>query len=432
MDKIINKNYIIIAVIFIILVLAWVGVLERHSGAEIDETIIQASIAFASARALNAIVSVVQSMEVSIVFVSVGLGEALDPINDMIEQYSSIMKYAIAALFIQKFLLIMTTNAIFNYLLTGVGFFVIGSAIYKKERFLYASIKVFLLMVFLRFAIAMMIILNGMANNIFIDQQIDDDIKNIQTATQNAQLIHSNSTIDDIGEDVRKRLEQQLQTLLTQQNEILARRGSIENRLADELNQLQISQDQLDSLVESLTLQQKLNFLNRSEEHRDLIAERDRNQEKVDVLKERINELNADQKVNQQQQLLIRNQLENKSDIAQTVTDITAGHSGSLNEKFNLKIGELTKQLSDTLHNMLSLIAAFLLKTMLFPLLFLYLLISAIRVLWRVDLIAINNQFMNKSGNNLSMGRTERATSIPTRKKITKRSTKSQVTPSAN
>jgi|GEM_PF-3176826 len=427
-----NKNYIIIAIVTLTLISAWFGVLDRFSGAEIDETIVQASIAFASARALNAVVSVVQSMEVSVVVVSIGLGEALDPINDMIEQYSSIMKYAIAALFIQKFLLIMTTNAVFDYLLTGVGGVVIGSAIYNKEAILYNSIKVFILLVFLRFAIAMMIVLNSMANNIFIDQQIDEDVKNVQSATQNAQLIHGNATIGTLGTDVREQLDQQLQALLTQQDEILARRGSIENRLADESNQLQISQDQLDSLVASLTLQQKLNFLNRSEEHNTLIAERDRNQEKVDVLKARINELNAEHKTNQRQQELVRDQLNNTSGVVQSIANLTTEHSGSFNDKFNLKIEELTKQLNDTLHNMLSLIAAFLLKTMLFPLLFIYLLILVTRALWRVDLIAINNLLSIKEGIMSSTTRTGRTPATSSRKKISKRSTKNQMTSGAN
>ena len=48
---------------------------------------------------------------------SFGLGEALDPLNDLVEQYSTLMKYAIASLLVQKLLLTITSNIVFKLLL---------------------------------------------------------------------------------------------------------------------------------------------------------------------------------------------------------------------------------------------------------------------------------------------------------------------------
>lgn len=67
---------------------------------------------FALARGLNAILSVAQGTELSIEPMGVGLtltpGEILDPLNDLIEQFSSILLLASASLGIQQIILLLS------------------------------------------------------------------------------------------------------------------------------------------------------------------------------------------------------------------------------------------------------------------------------------------------------------------------------------
>ncbi len=65
-------------------------------------------------------------------FVIVAIGEVLDPINDLVEQFSLVMLASMTSLGIQKILLNFVTNDIYNYTLL---FFIILSNIWLFKRF---------------------------------------------------------------------------------------------------------------------------------------------------------------------------------------------------------------------------------------------------------------------------------------------------------
>ncbi len=74
---------------------------------------------FALARGLNAILSVAQGTELSIEPMGVGLtltpGEILDPLNDLIEQFSSILLLASASLGIQQIILLLSDKPFIQF-----------------------------------------------------------------------------------------------------------------------------------------------------------------------------------------------------------------------------------------------------------------------------------------------------------------------------
>lgn len=80
--------------------------IEEKSDAYFSETVREAGIAFASARALNAVISVVKDSSVSAAPAGIGvelaIGQALDPLDDVIERLSDILFTTIVALSIQK------------------------------------------------------------------------------------------------------------------------------------------------------------------------------------------------------------------------------------------------------------------------------------------------------------------------------------------
>ena len=75
----------------------------------VDKAFDRALIAFALARATNAIISIIQDSEIDIapagIGVTIAIGEALDPINDMIERFSWVMLVSLVSLGIQKLLI---------------------------------------------------------------------------------------------------------------------------------------------------------------------------------------------------------------------------------------------------------------------------------------------------------------------------------------
>jgi len=105
----------------IVLALAWSGVLDRPSEAYLDAALLGAGAIYATARAINGLVSVLQGTEFSIPLLSFAIGEFLDPVNDLVERFSAMMMVALGSLALQKVLLTLVTERLFSALLTVVG-----------------------------------------------------------------------------------------------------------------------------------------------------------------------------------------------------------------------------------------------------------------------------------------------------------------------
>jgi hypothetical protein len=109
------------AAVAAVLALAWSGVLDRPSEAYLDAALLGAGAIYATARAINGLVSVLQGTEFSIPMLSFTIGEFLDPVNDLVERFSAVMMLALGSLALQKVLLALVTDRLFNMLLTVVG-----------------------------------------------------------------------------------------------------------------------------------------------------------------------------------------------------------------------------------------------------------------------------------------------------------------------
>ncbi len=97
------------AVVVLLAVGSWFSVLDTTADEQVDAGLKRALISFAAARALNAVISVAQGTEVAVEPGGVGVvftpGEALDPINDLVEQFSNLMLLASVSFGVQKVLL---------------------------------------------------------------------------------------------------------------------------------------------------------------------------------------------------------------------------------------------------------------------------------------------------------------------------------------
>ena len=102
--------------------LAWSGVADRAAAGELDAAFKRSFATFAIARSLNGAISLVQDADVSMSPAGVGLtvspGELLDPLNDLLEQFSTLAFAALTALGIQKFALHLSASLLLNALLT--------------------------------------------------------------------------------------------------------------------------------------------------------------------------------------------------------------------------------------------------------------------------------------------------------------------------
>lgn len=73
---------------------------------------------YAISRSLNAAISVVQSAEVSLIVAKVDIGELLDPVNDAVERFSTVMTWATASLLVQKFIITLVGSTAYKMIAT--------------------------------------------------------------------------------------------------------------------------------------------------------------------------------------------------------------------------------------------------------------------------------------------------------------------------
>ena len=167
----------------------------------VDDSFKQSIIVFGSAKALNGVISLAQGTQLNLPFVIVAVGEILDPINDLVEQFSLVMLASMVSLGIQKILLNFVTNDIYNYILFAF-IIVFNIWLFKRfsndERLRDLFFKITFILLFLRFAIPMIGYVNELSYNYFVKSQynieelnqdilkVTDDVSKInqETVTQ--------------------------------------------------------------------------------------------------------------------------------------------------------------------------------------------------------------------------------------------------------
>lgn len=123
MNKIAVKLTLSLAVAALLAVAAS-GVFDRVGFEYTERSFKRALVTFAVARGLNAVISVAQGTAIAVEPAGVGLnftpGQVLDPINDLVEQFSWVMLAAATALGLQRLLLELFASDLFTGLLAAV------------------------------------------------------------------------------------------------------------------------------------------------------------------------------------------------------------------------------------------------------------------------------------------------------------------------
>ena len=199
-----HPRWVLIATVGLV-VLAWSGVLDGLSAQYIDNALIGSGAIYATARGINALVSVLQGTEMNAFLLTFTVGELLDPINDLIERFSGVMMLAIGSLAMQKILLEVVSHTTFNILLTVLGGGVIATLIWGTARQYAALSKFFFVTVITRFSLALVVLANSWADIIFLEEADEDRHIAMQKFQGELGLIGSRAgLIGDMSDDIRK------------------------------------------------------------------------------------------------------------------------------------------------------------------------------------------------------------------------------------
>ncbi len=185
---------------------------ERYGG----DAFQRALVTFAVARALNGVISVAQGTEVAVepggVGVNFGVGQILDPVNDLVERFSGIMLIAASSLGLQNFLLTFTSwwGATLAFGIAGVA--LLAALWWPRQSHaaaLHWAMRIFLLFAFARFVVPVLVVGSNVVFDAFLAkeqaaavaalQATNDEIEALNTDNESAEVAADQSLLDRIG-----------------------------------------------------------------------------------------------------------------------------------------------------------------------------------------------------------------------------------------
>lgn len=175
-------------VVAILVACSWLKPLDSAANQQVDAGLKRALLSFATARALNAIISAVQGTEVAIEPAGIGVvltpGQVLDPVNDLVEQFSNLMLAASISFGVQKVLLSIGAYWLVSLLLSmaalGWAFF------YLRQQSAPAWLsRILLVLLMTRFAVPVVTIGTDMLFQKFMAADYQSSQQVIDTASGN-------------------------------------------------------------------------------------------------------------------------------------------------------------------------------------------------------------------------------------------------------
>ncbi|EAW30459.1 hypothetical protein GP2143_09645 [marine gamma proteobacterium HTCC2143] len=356
--------------------LGWYGLLDDFSSSNVNTSISNAGLIYGTARGINALVSLLQGTEFSIPFVTFSIGEVLDPVNDLIERFSGIILVALGSLALQQILLAVVSHTMFNILLSIVAVSSGLNMFLGNPKFLSGLLRIFLVIAFFRFSLGLVVIANTWVDGAFLEEadqqrriameQFQGELRDINTLSERAEQAASGfseaqNELKNL-EVNRKKGQQQLQELNAQ---ILVSEKRLQEQAvkAGGVCGLSISTPFLSPSC-SESVKKMSRALDRLESEQDTIRE------SITATEEAID--------GQLEEMAC---LDNRSrgekchfwEILPNVPNVKI---------LQFKLDKIEGRVSEFAENTINLLVSLLLKTVVIPLLFIYLLLKIIRINW--------------------------------------------------
>jgi hypothetical protein len=175
--------------------LAVLPLLDNRAQDNYEALFQRALVTFALARALNGVISAVQGTELALQPAGVGVtltpGEILDPVNDLVERFSWIMLGATVSLGIQSVLMDVSAWWVLQALVAVLAVWLLIALLWDRpadRRGRRLLVRVFLVALFLRFAVPLTLIANDALYHAFLE----------------ARYVESSEVISAAGEDLEQ------------------------------------------------------------------------------------------------------------------------------------------------------------------------------------------------------------------------------------
>jgi len=198
-----QKKWLITTLLVLIAGLALTPAVNQKATTDYELLFERAFVTFALARTLNGVISAVQGTEVALQPAGVGVtltpGEILDPVNDLVERFSWIMLGATISLGIQNVLLDVSAWWVITALLVALAAWLLWR-LWLPAKPPAASRNVirhvFVILVFIRFAVPVMLIANDLLYQQFLESRYQVSTEVITEAGQDLEQLRAEATLD--------------------------------------------------------------------------------------------------------------------------------------------------------------------------------------------------------------------------------------------
>ena len=186
------RKPLLLAGLCALLVLLWWATPDVPATRQVEAGLKRALTTFAAARALDAVISVAQGTQVALEPGGVGVvlapGQALDPINDLVEEFSTLMLAASVSFGVQRVLIAIGGHAVVSALVTAAALF--WTALHWRGRMPpHALTRLLLVLLLVRFAVPLVVLGSDVAFRVFMaddyaaaQQAIDGSARQIDRA----------------------------------------------------------------------------------------------------------------------------------------------------------------------------------------------------------------------------------------------------------
>lgn len=342
----------------------------------------EAIIAFGTSKIIVSSVSVLQGIEISIGAVTTGSFQPfafLEPLADVADDFGDLMRVSIVSIITQIFLLKIVSSIYFKIAVTFMGCAYLASVYFKSKSKL--PEKLFLFSVFLRFAVVISVGMSIALNDLVLQKPVDEKMKNVAVFSAQIDL---DSDTSALSSEEREALQLVLDGRLAELN-VLAQEVSSKEK------QLDMEQQKLKELEGVLSEKKsQLGYISsiwsQDEEVVAISNSVDLQKEKIKLLQgslaEQKKNLSVIEKAKSKEEKILSGESSGFWDtITVSVQKITTGIMS-----VKTKVQDAYNNIGTLAVDMMYVIAAFILRTLIMPILFLYALLKVFKVIWNRDL----------------------------------------------
>jgi len=197
------SKWVLSLVLLLAAALAVTPFVDQRAATDYEQLFQRAFITFALARTINGVISVVQGTEIALQPAGVGVtltpGEILDPVNDLVERFSWIMLGATISLGVQNVLLDVSAWWLIQALVAALAAWLIIRLWYpgQDSKVFRALVqRTFLLLLFIRFAVPVMLIANDLLYQQFLEPRYQQSTEIITEAGKDLEQLSQETNME--------------------------------------------------------------------------------------------------------------------------------------------------------------------------------------------------------------------------------------------